>query len=169
MATHGTRTCYNRGCRRPECVQAEKDYNRSRRQAKNAQKVAQGAPAGAPADGVGSTSVVPFKLRSAPAQIEAAGDTSDDEDQAPSVQLGSTTSAVLAELSELKTMQTRPGLVAVALALARVLDSPAAVAQWPSAAHRLSETLDKLRKGSEGRSGRLAAVQRMTTPKKATG
>ena len=54
-------------------------------------------------------------------------------------------------------------------ALARVLDSPLAIAQHPSAAHRLSETLDKIRKGADGRTGRLAAVRQMTRNSKATG
>lgn len=28
VAQHGTRSCYNTGCRRPECVQANRDYQR---------------------------------------------------------------------------------------------------------------------------------------------
>jgi hypothetical protein len=50
-----------------------------------------------------------------------------------------------------------------------VLDPPLAIAQHPSAAHRLSETLDKIRKGSDTRQGKLASVRSMTRPGKATG
>ena len=39
----------------------------------------------------------------------------------------------------------------------------AQIAQHPSAAHRLSETLDKIRKGSDARTSKLASVRLMTT------
>jgi hypothetical protein len=68
---------------------------------------------------------------------------------------------VRAELDGLALAEQRPALVAIAYALARVLDDPAAIPQHPTAAHRLAETLDKLSKGSRGRT-RLASVQQMT-------
>ena len=53
----------------------------------------------------------------------------------------------------------RPGLVAVALALGRLLDSKA-VNQHAAAAGKLSDILDRLRKGSgQGRRGGLRAVR----------
>ncbi|OBI90028.1 hypothetical protein A5661_03270 [Mycobacterium asiaticum] len=56
----------------------------------------------------------------------------------------------------------RPGLVAIALAMARIMDNPHAIPQQPAAAGRLIELLGKLSKGQPLR-GRLAAVQAMTT------
>ncbi|VBA60492.1 hypothetical protein LAUMK41_04033 [Mycobacterium attenuatum] len=57
----------------------------------------------------------------------------------------------------------RPGLVACAVAMARILDDPQAMPQQPAAAGRLVELLDKLAKGQQRRGGRLAAVQAMTS------
>ena len=73
----------------------------------------------------------------------------------------------MAEIGSLSTTGSRQGLVEIAIALARVLDSPLAIAQHPSAAHRLSETLDKLRKGADSKTGKLAAVRQMTRTKPA--
>ena len=130
---HGTRTCYNTGCRCDPCVQASRDYDKKRRQKMLASKHGGGA----------SVTTLP---------------TSANADHEP----GMTESAVLAEIAGLSSADSRPGLVAVAITLARVCDSPLAIAQHPSAGHRLSETLDKLRKGTDGKTGRLAAVRSMT-------
>lgn len=155
MPEHGTRSCYNGGCREPECVQVERDYNRSRRQSKKTQAVAE-SQAG---------NVTP--LRAAPA---ATADSADGP-PAPRVEreMGEVETAVMAEVSGLSTTKTRPALVATARSLARVLDTPMAIAQHPSAAHRLAEMLRELRKGSDVRGGRLASVQRMTGSRSATG
>jgi hypothetical protein len=60
--------------------------------------------------------------------------------------------------------ETRPGLVAIALAMARLLDNPKAVNQQPAAAKVLAAMLEKLRQASApGRRGHLAAVKSMTT------
>jgi hypothetical protein len=69
---------------------------------------------------------------------------------------------VQAELHGNPTADQRPGLVACALAMARILDNPLAMPQQPAAAGRLVELLDKLRKGQPRRGGKLAAVQAMT-------
>ncbi len=62
-------------------------------------------------------------------------------------------------LREAKEAAVRPGLVAVALALGRLLDSKA-VNQHAAAAGKLSDILDRLRKGSgQGRRGDLRAVR----------
>ncbi|GAS98928.1 uncharacterized protein RMCC_5893, partial [Mycolicibacterium canariasense] len=42
-AEHGTRSRYNSGCRCDLCVQAERDYQRARKQAKNEQKATGGS------------------------------------------------------------------------------------------------------------------------------
>ena len=143
MATrHGTRTRYNAGCRCTDCKQAATDYGKARRQAIRADKH---APA----------KVTPLvKPRSA--------------DSFP-LQSGRVEAGVLAEIGELSTSASRQGLVEIAIALAKVLDSPLAIAQHPSAAHRLSETLDKIRKGAEPRRSKLAAVRQMTKPAEAAG
>ena len=80
---------------------------------------------------------------------------------------GRVEAGVMAEIGSLSTTGSRQGLVEIAIALARVLDSPLAIAQHPSAAHRLSETLDKLRKGADSKTGKLAAVRQMTRTKPA--
>lgn len=134
-ARHGTRSKYNAGCRCDDCVQCNRDYDKSRRIAGRRNP---------------TVTSLPLPPKSAPGEVGA-------------VQAG-----VLAEIGGLSTAADRKGLVEIALALAKVLDSPLAIAQHPSAAHRLSETLDKLRKGADGRSGRLAAVRQMTR-REATG
>lgn len=135
---HGTRTRYNQGCRCDDCKMASREYDKRRRLAKAA-------------GGKGSATVTALPEPS-------------NSDGEP----GRVESGVLAEIGGLSTAASRQGLVEIAVALARVLDSPLAIAQHPSAAHRLSETLDKIRKGSDSRQGKLAAVRSMTRAK-ATG
>lgn len=132
-AQHGTRTRYNTGCRCDSCKQASRDYDKMRRQRM-------------------------LSSKHAPATVTALPTSVDADDHEP----GRVESGVLAEIGSLSTIGSRQGLVEIAIALARVLDSPLAIAQHPSAAHRLSETLDKLRKGADSKTGRLAAVRQMT-------
>ena len=143
---HGTRTKYNQGCRCEPCVQCSRDYNKARAQAIRAKKH---APA---------TAATVTKLPNGPHLAVA-------QEYEP----GRVESGVMNEIAGLSTAASRQGLVEIAIALARVLDSPLAIAQHPSAAHRLSETLDKIRKGSDSRQGKLAAVRSMTRTTKATG
>jgi hypothetical protein len=57
----------------------------------------------------------------------------------------------------------RPGLAAVALAMARLLDDPKAKNQAPAAAKVLVSVLDKLHSASaRGRRGHLSSVRTMT-------
>jgi hypothetical protein len=57
----------------------------------------------------------------------------------------------------------RPGLVAIVVCMARVLDSAASTPK-PAAAKVLVSALDALHKASaQGRRGRLALVEEMTT------
>jgi hypothetical protein len=142
-ANHGTRTRYNAGCRCDECKQAARDYEKARRQAMNARKH---SPA--------TVTTLPTGPRLT---------------VAPDVEPGRVESGVMNEIGGLSTAASRQGLVEIAVALARVLDSPLAIAQHPSAAHRLSETLDKIRKGSDSRQGKLAAVRSMTRTTRAIG
>lgn len=139
---HGTRTRYNSGCRCDECKQASRDYDKARRQKMLAAKHTPPTLTALPTGPSVPDSVLPEAGR-----VEA---------------------GVLAEIEQLSTTASRQGLVEIAIALARVLDSPLAIAQHPSAAHRLSETLDKLRKGADSRKGKLAAVRSMTRTREAT-
>lgn len=137
---HGSRTRYNQGCRCDECKMAAREYDKRRRLARAAGKL--------PAGTVTALPTAPSPDLAEPGRVE---------------------SGVLAELAGLSTAANRQGLVEIAIALARVLDSPLAIAQHPSAAHRLSETLDKIRKGADSKVGKLAAVRSMTRRSEAAG
>ena len=69
-------------------------------------------------------------------------------------------SAVEAEVGALA--QERPTLVAIATAMARILDSSRAASAQPAAAKVLVSVMDALHKGSAQRRGRLALVKSMT-------
>lgn len=140
---HGTRTRYNSGCRCVDCKKAASDYKKAHAQKQRAARH-------------GQATVTAIRKPAAAATP-------------PPVELGAVEAGVMAEIDGLSTAASRQGLVQIAVALARVLDSPLAIAQHPSAAHRLSETLDKIRKGSDGKGSKLAAVRSMTRPGAATG
>jgi hypothetical protein len=74
---------------------------------------------------------------------------------------GPVESAVQDEINGLG--QTRPGLVAIALAMSRLLDSSRASSTQPAAAKVLVSVLDTLHKGAAQRRGKLAVVKSMTT------
>lgn len=141
MAVGHNRSRYLQGCRCGKCVKANSDYKKGLRQRSNGQVV---------------------NLPKAPPPNPAVGDSE------PAA-AGVVESGVLAEIEKLSTTETRQGLVQVALALARVLDNPVAIGQHPSAAHRLSETLDKLRKGADSRKSRLATVRQLVKTEQAAG
>lgn len=70
--------------------------------------------------------------------------------------------AIQAQLDELGVAESRPGLAAIALKLAELLDNPLALPQHPAAAGRLVELLGRLSKERQRR-GNLAAVRAMTS------
>jgi hypothetical protein len=79
-------------------------------------------------------------------------------------EVGPVESAVEAEISGLAQAQLRPGLVAIAAAMARILDNSRAPRAQPAAAKVLVSVLETLHKGSaQGRRGNLAVVCEMTT------
>ncbi|HEY2502406.1 MAG TPA: hypothetical protein VGI68_13570 [Mycobacterium sp.] len=79
----------------------------------------------------------------------------------PDLEPGPVESGVRVEI--IGVADARPGLAAVALAMARLLDDPAARNQAPAAAKTLVSVLDTLHKGSaQGRRGNLAVVKSMT-------
>jgi hypothetical protein len=135
-APHGNRSRYNAGCRCDPCKQSNRDYQKVRGQSI---RTAKHAPA--------ALTVVP-----SPAKTP----------ETPRADVGRVEAGVMAEIDGLSTAASRQGLVEIAIALARVLDSPLAIAQHASAGHRLSETLDKIRKGSDSKKSKLAAVRSMT-------
>jgi hypothetical protein len=151
-ARHGTRRGYNHGCRCDDCKDAQRLYQRRYRERR----------------GNGLTRP-PSPVAVAVVQLPASGvpfGTPEAEVQAatyPNGQLGPgpVEAAVKAELGGLAEAQSRPSLVQIALAMARILDSPRVASAQPAAAKVLVNVLDVLQKGSApGRRGNLAAVRR---------
>jgi hypothetical protein len=140
MATqHGKRSSYNKGCRCEDCVSAERSYQDNRRQTKLM------------AASVGNGPVVAFR------QVATATPASDGP--------GRVEAGVLSEVEGLEQALERPGLRETALALARIMDNPKAVNQQAAAAAKLTDLLDKLRKGADSRRSKLASVRAMTSVK----
>jgi hypothetical protein len=75
---------------------------------------------------------------------------------------GSVVAALRAELGAAPAAAERPGLTAVALAFASILDDPQHVAVQPAAARQLVAILGTLSKRTQRR-GKLAMVKSMTT------
>ena len=130
---HG-RTRYTRGCRCSVCKGAERDYQRDRYRRQRGLRV--DSPGPPKLDVVDSLTV-----------------SSHD---------GFVVAAVRAELDGASAAVERPGLTAVALALAEILDDPKHVAVQPAAARQLVAILVTLSKRTNRR-GKLAAVKSMTT------
>jgi hypothetical protein len=129
--THG-RTRYTRGCRCNVCKAAERDYQRNRYRRRR------GLPVDPPD-------------HPAPAALSAASPPRD----------GPAVVAVQAELDAGALAAERPGLAAVALALAAILDNPKHIPTQPAAARQLVAILDQLSKRTH-RGGRLAVVRAMS-------
>jgi hypothetical protein len=134
-ARHGTRRGYNEGCRCDRCRYAQRLYQRRYRERKAHGET---RPHSAPA----AVAQLP------PAELQPAGP-------------GPVEAAVQQEISGLAQAQLRPALVAIAAAMARVLDSTPPTPK-PAAAKVLVTVLDTLRKSAQGRRGNLAVVRDMT-------
>jgi hypothetical protein len=88
---------------------------------------------------------------------------SDQQESAPTVPNGTPGPVELGVQAELDGVVDRPGLIAAALAMARLLDDPTAKNQAPAAAKTLVAVLEKLRSDSaRQRRGGLALVRTMT-------
>lgn len=136
---HGTRRRYQTGCRCADCKQAEADYQKRRRRNRT-------PPA---------LTSVPDSQPTVPAAPEAP--------QVPAVPPESVQAAVQRELDLLDgAREGRPGLVATAMAMARILDNDLAIPQHPGAAGKLLEVLTELGRAGRKRKGKLAAVREMT-------
>jgi hypothetical protein len=135
--SHGTRVRYLDGCRCDECKAAQRAYQRRYRERR--------------ANGETrphSAAVVVAELPQAEAyQTDTPGPVEATAQQ---------------EIGSLAQVQTRPGLVAIALAMARILDNPRARSAQPAAAKVLVAVLDALHKGSTQRRCNLALVKSMT-------
>jgi hypothetical protein len=129
--THG-RSRYTRGCRCNICVTAERQYQRDRYRRRHALPVD-------PPD--------PPKLNVVDSRPVSSYD-------------GSVVAAVRDELNAAPAAAERPGLTAVALALAAILDDPQHVAVQPAAARQLVAILGTLSKRTQRR-GKLAVVREM--------
>ena len=76
---------------------------------------------------------------------------------------GQVETAIAVEIAGLASAEARPGLVAIAAAMARLLDDPRAKTPKPAAAKTLVAVLETLHKGAaQGRRGNLAVVRTMT-------
>ena len=155
-AEHGTRSRYNSGCRCAACKQAERDYQAARKQARNVEKA------------TGAEKVSPVAVLKDQRRPKASRETA--QHSQPASEYGAVEAAIREQLGALSTVESRPGEAEMAYALARMLDNPRALGQHPQAAARLSELVDKLRKGADKKTGKLAAVRRMSRgPESATG
>lgn len=139
-ARHGTRTKYNAGCRCDACVQVNREYDKARKQAIRSGQHTPGKVTALP------TGTIPAPAE--PGRVEA---------------------GVIVELAGLSTAASRPGLVEIALAMARAMDNPLTIAQTGTNGKALAEIMDKVRKGADSRKSKLASVRQMTRPDSATG
>ena len=153
MADHGTRQSYADGCRCAPCKAAMSQYTREWKARKA------GADIPAPPRGRPRKAAVAVDGSAAGSATVTAlpGATG-----GPVRQPGPAEAAVLEELASLTSAETLKGAAAAALAMARLLDNPVALAQQPAAAAKLTTILEDLRKGSARKRGRLASVQAMT-------
>lgn len=122
MADVHNRTRYNQGCRCELCRAAQREYDRDRRAGKTAK------PAPQPTTTKGGA-----KLK-----------TTETESKIPYKE--SVTAAVKAELETYVGADTRPALAAMALTLARVLDTPSALPQHAAAVGKLEALLTTIAK-----------------------
>ena len=154
-AAHGTRTRFNQGCRCDDCKQAERDYARARRQAKNVEKSGSGQK------------VSPIAVLNT-GRVDTPSATQSSPSGEPTY--GRVETAVRRQLSELSTVDSRGGEAEMAYHLASLMDNPkAAAAAQVQASRQLSELIDRLRKGADKKTGKLASVRRMSRPESATG
>jgi hypothetical protein len=139
-ARHGTRRRYTDGCRCTDCRNANAAYQQGYRQ-----RLVTGE----------DRHVYQMEHLENPDQRQSAP-------IVPNGTPGPVESAVTAELAGYPLSAERPGLSAVAVRLAQLLDNAKAVATYPSAVRELRRVLDALSKGAQGRRGQLSAVRTMT-------
>ena len=141
MADCGSRQSYADGCRCEFCKAAQAQYVRDRKARQAGVDIEAPRPGRPPKGSHATVTALPSARGSG---------------------VGPAEQAVLDELALLTSAETRLGTAQAALAMARILDNPLALAQQASAAREMRAALDDLRKGSQKRRGRLASVQAMT-------
>lgn len=156
-AKHGTRQRYKQGCGCDPCKAAEAAYKREQRRRRNARNAA------------GEDAPPLVVVHNFPANPPPSATAPEGPDQGAERQPGPVEAAIRAQLGALSTVETRAGEAEMAYNLARLLDNPKALPQHSAATHRLSELVDKLRKGADKKTGKLASVRKMTRPDQATG
>jgi hypothetical protein len=136
-AKHGTRRRYSvEGCRCADCKEAQRIYCAELRQRHANGEVMQRRVT------VTALPAVSQPIASGPGPVER---------------------GVTAEISGLTQAELQPALAEIALALARVLDSPRAVSSHPAAAKVMADILDRLHKGAaRTHRGGLKVVRAMT-------
>ena len=138
-AKHGTAQGYRDGCRCDDCRLGMREYHADLRRRK---------AAGEPVRGPGKV----VSLPSAAANTRPAGP-------------GPVEAAVLEEIEGLQLTSDRPGLAAMAVSLAQLMDDPMSKGKRPDAAAKLEQLLEKLHKGADVKKSRLATVRAMTSAK----
>ena len=140
-------SCYSSGCRSDLCKQAASVARRERRRLA---REAVGELSGLDTDRTDRTPVVSVPVNNASTSVNA------------------DISVVTAVLEEVQVLDAtaRPGLVAAAIAMARILDNPKAISSQPPAAGQLINIINQLRKGAQGGRPKLASVRQMTTRSK---
>lgn len=131
VADHGERRRYQLGCRCDQCRLAEAEYQKRNRQ------------------------------RRAAKALKAVPDQPESDNTAPEDAPVGVVDAVQREVDGLAGVDGKPGLVATAVAMAKILDNPVAIAQHPAAAARLMDLLADLHKGGKKERGKLAAARDM--------
>lgn len=138
MADVHNRTRYLAGCRCETCKMAQSTYMRERRQKKNGEALSS------------------RKLRSTTPPPPAESVAEEDGGLASG---GSVFSGVSEEIAGFVGADDHPGLKATALALARILDTPSAIAQHAAAAGRLMDLLSTLGKGGKKKPSKLGELR----------
>ena len=106
------------------------------------------------------------QLRPVPdAALEMSTNVDTGQAEEPTAPTGVVVEAVQTQIDRMGAAESRPGLAAIAVRLAELLDNPLALPQHPAAAGRLIELLGKLAQ-DQRRGGRLAAVREMTNDRR---
>lgn len=144
---HGTRMCYQAGCRLEQCKEAESSYKRDLRRRKR--------------EAVGE---------SAPPPVTALSLVS-DSGTVPSTSGNTGLGAVSAVMKAIEALgdHQRPDLEAGALAMAAILDNPKAISTQPAAMAKMVDVMGQLRKSGDTKKSKLASIRSMTSGNSKTG
>lgn len=167
---HGTRKGYAMKCRCDLCRCAESEYQTARRR-RIAEAEAKLAEAEAPPTPSAPTLTVVGKRRGRPPKKALTSANADAPPANTPIRYetpppGDVEAGIMAEIERLGVADVHPGLVGMAVSLAKVLDNPRAISAKPAAAAKLMDIRNELRKMPKAE-GKLASVRAMTSAKKA--